>query len=205
MNDREAVKAAILNIPNNNILIELPTGHGKTAIALEILKTKLQKGNILVVVPRLVLKKNFMLEVKKWWKDCPLTFTLTTYRSLHKYTGNWTVISSGDTVVVPGTIEIAATDSAYTANFTFTSEQFSINVGGKDQTTKLNATSVANIAFAGASGKSFDYSNSSNTNPMGTSFAGKIFEGNITSLFTLQQKVGRKKYEFSYRFVGQRQ
>ena len=122
-----------------------------------------------------------------------------------KYTGNWTVISSGDTVVVPGTIEIAATDSAYTANFTFTSEQFSINVGGKDQTTKLNATSVANIAFAGASGKSFDYSNSSNTNPMGTSFAGKIFEGNITSLFTLQQKVGRKKYEFSYRFVGQRQ
>lgn len=92
MNNREAVKAAILNIPNNNILIELPTGHGKTAIALEILKTKLQKGNILVVVPRLVLKKNFMLEVKKWWKDCPLTFILTTYRSLHKYTGNWDAV-----------------------------------------------------------------------------------------------------------------
>lgn len=29
MNDREAVKATILNMPNNNLLIELPTGFGK--------------------------------------------------------------------------------------------------------------------------------------------------------------------------------
>ena len=29
MNNREAVKATILNMPNNNLLIELPTGFGK--------------------------------------------------------------------------------------------------------------------------------------------------------------------------------
>ena len=66
MNDREVVKEAILNMQNNNLLIELPTGHGKTAIALELLKKKLQKGRVLVVVPRIVLKQNFILEVDKW-------------------------------------------------------------------------------------------------------------------------------------------
>lgn len=29
MGDREAVKAAILDMPNDNLLIELPTGFGK--------------------------------------------------------------------------------------------------------------------------------------------------------------------------------
>ena len=29
MSDREAVKAAILGMSNDNLLIELPTGHGK--------------------------------------------------------------------------------------------------------------------------------------------------------------------------------
>lgn len=92
MNDREVVKEAILNMQNNNLLIELPTGHGKTAIALELLKKKLQKGRVLVVVPRIVLKQNFILEVDKWWESCPLDFTLTTYRSLYKYIGDWDAV-----------------------------------------------------------------------------------------------------------------
>lgn len=90
MGDREAVKAAILGMPNRNLLIELPTGHGKTAVALELLRERVPEGGkVLVVVPRIVLKKNFMDEVKKWWNDCPLEFTLTTYRSLHKHAGIW--------------------------------------------------------------------------------------------------------------------
>lgn len=93
MSDREAVKAAILGMPNNNLLIELPTGHGKTAIALELLRERvLPGGKVLVVVPKIVLKKNFMAEVKRWWADCPLEFTLITYRSLHKFTGIWDAV-----------------------------------------------------------------------------------------------------------------
>lgn len=93
MSDREAVKAAILGMPNNNLLIELPTGHGKTAVALELLRERvLPGGKVLVVVPKIVLKKNFMAEVKRWWADCPLEFTLITYRSLHKFTGIWDAV-----------------------------------------------------------------------------------------------------------------
>lgn len=92
MSDREAVKAAILGMPNDNLLIELPTGHGKTAVALELLRERVPSGKVLVVVPKIVLKKNFMVEVKKWWSDCPLEFTLITYRSLHKFTGEWNAV-----------------------------------------------------------------------------------------------------------------
>lgn len=93
MSNREAVKDAILNIPNNNLLIELPTGHGKTLIALELLKDRLPfGGKVLVAVPRTVLKKNFINEVKKWWADCPIDFTLTTYVSLSKHSGNWDAV-----------------------------------------------------------------------------------------------------------------
>lgn len=92
MSDREAVKAAILGMPNDNLLIELPTGHGKTAVALELLRERVPSGKVLVVVPKIVLKKNFMIEVKRWWDNCPLKFTLITYRSLHKFTGEWNAV-----------------------------------------------------------------------------------------------------------------
>jgi superfamily II DNA or RNA helicase len=93
MGDREAVKAAILNMPNNNLLIELPTGHGKTAVALELLRARLAPNSkVLVVVPRIVLKRNFMQEVKRWWPECQIQYTLTTYRSLDKHAGNWDAV-----------------------------------------------------------------------------------------------------------------
>ena len=40
MDDREAVKAAILNMPNDNLLIELPTGHGKDIKKFAVLTEK---------------------------------------------------------------------------------------------------------------------------------------------------------------------
>ena len=93
MNDREAVKNAILEMVNDTLHIELPTGHGKTAVALELLRKRvLPGGKVLVVVPKIVLKKNFVAEVQKWWEDCPLEFTLVTYRSLHKFTGTWDAV-----------------------------------------------------------------------------------------------------------------
>ena len=92
MNDRELVTQDILNMPNTNLLIELPTGYGKTLIAIELLKKHLSKGNVLIVVPKNILKKNFMSEINKWWKNCPLNFTFTTYISLHKYIGTWDTV-----------------------------------------------------------------------------------------------------------------
>lgn len=90
MGDREAVKAAIIGMPNRNLLIELPTGHGKTAVALELLRERVPVGGkVLVVVPKTVLKQTFMDEVNKWWPDCHLNFTLSTYRSLGKHIGKW--------------------------------------------------------------------------------------------------------------------
>jgi superfamily II DNA or RNA helicase len=93
MSTREAVKEAILGISNRNLLIELPTGHGKTAVALELLKSRCKKGDkVLVVVPRIVLKANFMQEVRKWWPNNQIKFTLVTYRSLHKCKGKWAAV-----------------------------------------------------------------------------------------------------------------
>lgn len=64
----------------------------KTAVALELLRERVPSGKVLVVVPKIVLKKNFMIEVKRWWNNCPLDFTLITYRSLHKFTGDWDAV-----------------------------------------------------------------------------------------------------------------
>ena len=33
-----------------------------------------------------------MSEINKWWKNCPLNFTFTTYISLHKYIGTWDTV-----------------------------------------------------------------------------------------------------------------
>lgn len=93
MNVREEIKAAILGMDNSNILIELPTGYGKTLMSIELLRTRCKPdSNVLIVVPRTVLKKNYLDEVKKWWPYCPLNFVLTTYRSLHKYHGKWDAV-----------------------------------------------------------------------------------------------------------------
>ena len=36
----------------------------KTAVALELLRERVPSGKVLVVVPKIVLKKNFMIELK---------------------------------------------------------------------------------------------------------------------------------------------
>ena len=52
---REDVNKELLNIPNKNILAELPTGYGKSKCALDLMKKYNPKGQILIVIPRLVL------------------------------------------------------------------------------------------------------------------------------------------------------
>mgnify|MGYP003451662381 CR=1 FL=1 len=53
----------VLNSNSKNILLELPTGTGKTYLAIEKIK-QLNPKNILIVIPRNVLKENWNKEYK---------------------------------------------------------------------------------------------------------------------------------------------
>lgn len=91
---KEQHKENILNIKNNNILLELPTSFGKSKLALDILKERQKDiNNILLVVPRIVLKDNWIAEFYKWNMDSQLPkVTMTTYVSLPKHAGKWDML-----------------------------------------------------------------------------------------------------------------
>lgn len=67
----------------NNLLI-LPTGYGKTKYAIDLANYYKCK-KILVVVPKLVLIKNWNVELDKWGYEGSVNFT--TYASIHKWSG----------------------------------------------------------------------------------------------------------------------
>ena len=84
---REQIRNDILNLKSKYILAELPTSVGKTRVALEFMNDKKATGNILIVIPRLVLIDNWKKEFIKWGYEPYLTqVTFTTYISLPKYT-----------------------------------------------------------------------------------------------------------------------
>lgn len=92
---REEVTNRIRESPKNNFLLILPTGHGKTAQALHIIKDRIKlKQSILIVIPRLVLIENWKEEFKKFNMENYLPYvTFTTYNSLHKCVDiNWKAI-----------------------------------------------------------------------------------------------------------------
>lgn len=90
---REEVKEEILNIPNKNIVVELPTSFGKTKMAIDRLKTIDKKDKILIVIPRLVLIENWKEEFIKWnEKDLLDNITFTTYVSMPKHINKWDVV-----------------------------------------------------------------------------------------------------------------
>lgn len=78
---REKITKDILEITNNNILIEIPTGYGKSKIALEKINS-LNIKNVLIVIPRLLLVQGWKDEIEKWSYNINPTFV--TYVSLPK-------------------------------------------------------------------------------------------------------------------------
>lgn len=87
---REQVLKEVKAIPNRNVLLTLPTGFGKTRSAIERIKDKSDNCNsLLIVIPRNVLKVSWVDELVKWWPDCNLDITFTTYVSFPKHKGNW--------------------------------------------------------------------------------------------------------------------
>ena len=91
---REQVLEEVKTIPNRNVLLTLPTGFGKSRNAIERVKHLVNKGhkNLLIVVPKNVLKVNWEDEITKWWPNCKLNITFTTYVSFPKHKGNWDFI-----------------------------------------------------------------------------------------------------------------
>lgn len=90
--NRQEVKEELINLSkkHKNMLIQLPTGYGKTNIGLSIMANHV-KGNILIVIPRNVLIQSWKEEIKKWNME-EYNYTFTTYVSLPKHAGKWDVI-----------------------------------------------------------------------------------------------------------------
>lgn len=90
---REDINQEIISKEGNNLIIELPTGTGKTKIAIDKVKEwnkdEAPDSTLLIVVPRNVLKQTWKEELEKWWPDCKLLIHYTTYVSLPKCKGTW--------------------------------------------------------------------------------------------------------------------
>ena len=85
---REDILKEVLSLEGDNWLLELPTGFGKSKLAIEKVK-QLKAKTLLLVVNRTVHKQNWEDEFNKWWKDRNINVTMTTYVSLPKYTGKY--------------------------------------------------------------------------------------------------------------------
>lgn len=95
--NRDSVNKEILELSNThkNLLIELPTGFGKSKLALDILKEHIETINqkVLIVVPRLVLIDTWKEEFEKWgMRTYLLSVEFVTYVSFPKVAGNWDMV-----------------------------------------------------------------------------------------------------------------
>ena len=90
---REDVTEKLLNISNNNILVELPTGFGKSKYGLDIMDKRKPEKNILIVIPRLVLIENWKDEIHKWGYDKYISMVeFSTYKSFPKKAGKYDLV-----------------------------------------------------------------------------------------------------------------
>ena len=88
---REEYSKEILELSNNHkyLMLNLPTGFGKSKLMIDLVKKhfsdKLIGCNVLIVVPKNVLKENWKQELIKW--DFPqfINVQMTTYVSYPKY------------------------------------------------------------------------------------------------------------------------
>ena len=87
MKDRETIRKEVLDMSNANLLLMLPTGTGKTSIALDIAFTRVPIcPKILIVVPKNSIKSSWEDEIERCGYEEDIdNITMTTYASVHKY------------------------------------------------------------------------------------------------------------------------
>lgn len=109
------------------------------------------------------------------------------------YSGTWTRTGDDGSETYSGSVTLEAGSGSNVTNVTFSCPE-----------TSLDATSIANVWHANY-GYQFFNQTASTANGLGVSFAGRIDEnGNMTTSFTISQKVGRKNYDFKYEFIGKK-
>ena len=121
---RTKVERDILSLSNQNLLLILPTGFGKSKMALDIMHLRCKAGDrILVVVPKNVLKDNWEEEFKKWGYEDYLPYTtFVTYVSFPKVANEYQLVifdevhhltercqDSLDTFIIHNTVMLSAT------------------------------------------------------------------------------------------------
>ena len=94
---REDYTKEVLELSDSHkyLMLNLPTGMGKSRVAIEIIKRhtteKLLGCNVLIVVPKNVLKDNWKEELEKWEFPELINVQMTTYISYPKYADTyWT-------------------------------------------------------------------------------------------------------------------
>ncbi len=108
------------------------------------------------------------------------------------YVGTWQVDNNGEITTLEGTVTLAATDKTGVTNITFVTSDASIN-----------ATSVANVWN---SNRGFQFANQVETNGLAASFAGRISEdGTLTTAFTKETRINKKRVTVNYSFIGKKQ
>ena len=90
---RDKLVGILKESSSKSILAELPTGYGKTKLALDWIDAQKHKEKILIVVPRLVLIDSWKDEFAKWdYSEILPNVTFTTYRSFYKHAGKWDIL-----------------------------------------------------------------------------------------------------------------
>ena len=87
MKDRETIRKEVLDMSNANLLLMLPTGTGKTSIALDVAFNRVPIcPKILIVVPKNSIKSSWEDEIERCGYEEDIdNITMTTYASVHKY------------------------------------------------------------------------------------------------------------------------
>lgn len=87
---REEVSNEILNLDKKHLLTILPTGYGKSKIALNYIN-KINPEKVLIVIPLNTLISNWKQEIAKWGYNYN-NIVFSTYRSLHKHIDTWDAV-----------------------------------------------------------------------------------------------------------------
>ena len=120
---RDEIRKQVLQIKNNNVLCEIPTGTGKSRAAIEFaVQRGIQPSKLLIVIPRKVLIDNWKDEFDKWGHPEFKDATFVTYISFPKKAGIWDMVifdechhlsprcqESLDTFIIKNSILLSAT------------------------------------------------------------------------------------------------
>lgn len=92
---REELRKLVLSYKHKHTILQLPTGYGKSRVALEMLNLRYpEAANVLIVAPKLVLFDTWKAEIKKWFPKNNWDITFTSYVSFPKHS-----IKSWDMVI----------------------------------------------------------------------------------------------------------